>query len=364
MSPIHRRAVLLGIGVGIALGATAACADEPFYKGKRLTILINFAAGGPTDIEGRLFAKHLAKHIDGQPNIVVQNMDGAGGVVGATYLGEVAPKDGTYMGYLSGTSWIYVSEPGRFRVDFKSYEFIAYQPGTTVHFVRTDVPPGMKQPTDIVKAHGLIAGGLSLDTSKDLRLRMGLDMLGVPPYKYVTGYRSSPPARLALQRGEINMFSESPPSYRSVVEPQLVKTGIAIPVWWDEVDTSDPPPPQKQMAGLSIPSFPQLYKKVKGRPPSGQLWEAYKTLFEINSTLQRLIVLPPGAPHAAYAALSKAIEGLNHDKEFAAETLKQIKFVPDYPTGPDMSNKVRSMLHATPEMRAFINDFMRNVPKN
>ena len=55
-------------------------------------------------------------------------------------------------------------------------------------------------------------------------MRLALDMLGVP-FKYVTGYRSSPPARLALQKGEINMFSELPPSYRSVVEPGLVKTG-------------------------------------------------------------------------------------------------------------------------------------------
>src|SRR5256885_7075162 len=58
--------------------ASAAHADEPFYKGKRLTILINFASGGPTDIEGRMFAKHVARHIEGQPNIVIQNMDGAG----------------------------------------------------------------------------------------------------------------------------------------------------------------------------------------------------------------------------------------------------------------------------------------------
>jgi hypothetical protein len=268
------------------------------------------------------------------------------------------------MGYLSGTSWIYVSEPDRFRVDFRSYEFIAYQPGTTVHFVRTDVPPGIKQPADIVKARGLIAGGLSLDTSKDLRLRMGLDMLGVPPYKYVTGYRSSPPARLALQRGEINMFSESPPSYRAVVEPQLVKSGVAIPVWWDDVSLADPPPPQKQMEGLAIPSLPQLHRQVKGVPPSGQLWEAYKTLFEINSTLQRLIVLPPGAPRAAYDALSKAIERLNHDKDFAAEAMKVIEFTPDYPTAPDMSQTVRAMIRATPQMRTFINDYMRNVPKN
>ena len=78
------------LSAAVLLGAvTGAHADDPFYKGKRLTILINFAVGGPTDIEGRLFAKHLARHIDGTPGIVVQNMDGAGGVVGAKYLGEV-----------------------------------------------------------------------------------------------------------------------------------------------------------------------------------------------------------------------------------------------------------------------------------
>ena len=51
------------------------------------------------------------------------------------------------------------------------------------------------------------------------------------------------------------------------------------------------------------------------------------------------------------------------DKDFAAEAMKVIEFVPDYPTGPDMSTTVRAMLHATPEMRAFINDYTRNVPK-
>src|SRR3954470_9182760 len=299
------RAPVATLGVCIAamlVGTSYAHAEEPFYKGKRITVLINFAAGGPTDIEGRLFAKHLAKHIEGQPNIIVQNMDGAGGVVGATYLGEVAPKDGTVAGYLSGTSWIYVSEPERFRVDFKSYEFVAFQPGTTVHFVRTDVAPGLKGPADIVKAKGLIAGGLSIDTSKDLRLRLGLDMLGVP-YQYVTGYRLSPPARLALARGEVHMFSESPPSYRSVVVPQLITPGIAIPVFYDEI--VDPPPASKQLEGLVIPSFPQLYKKIKGTAPAGELWNAYRTLFAMNNAMLRLVALPPGAPRGAYDALSR-----------------------------------------------------------
>ena len=363
MALLRLQAAIAGFCAAVLLTGTIsdAHAADPFYKGKRITLLINFAAGGPTDIEGRLFAKYLVKHIEGEPGIIVQNMDGAGGLVGASYLGEVAPKDGTYIGYLSGTSWLYVSEPERWRVDFRSYEFVAHQPGTTVNFVRTDVPPGMRKPADIIKAKGLIPGGLSIDTSKDLRLRLGLDLLGVP-FRYVTGYRSSAPARLALQRGEINMFSESPPSYRAIVEPALVKTGLAIPVWWDEV--ADPPPPQKQMEGLTIPSYPQLYKEIRGTLPSGPLWEAYKTLFDMNSTLQRLIVLPPGTPRAAYDALRVGIEGLNNDKDFAADALRAIEFVPDCPAAPDMSQKVRAMIRATPEMRAFINEYMRNVPKN
>ena len=340
--------------------APAAAAEEPFYKGKRLTLLINFAAGGPTDIEGRLFAKYLVKHIAGEPQIIVQNMDGAGGLVGAQYLGEVAPRDGSVIGYLSGTAWIYVSDPDRWRVDFRKYEFVAYQPGTTIHFMRTDVPPGMHQPADIAKAQGLIAGGLSADTSKDLRLRLALDMLGVP-YKYVTGYRSSPPARLALQRGEISMYSESPPSYRAVVEPSLVKTGQAMPVFYDEV--ADPPPPSKQLEGLSIPSFPHLHRQIKGTLPSGQLWEAYRVLYDMNSTLQRMIALAPGVPPAALAALRAGIEGLDNDKEFAAEARNTIAFVPDYPVAPDMSQQVRAMMVASPQMRDFINDYMRNPPK-
>src|SRR3977135_1405208 len=108
--PVLALAAVLGLVAG-------AQADEPFYKGKRLTLLINFAAGGPSDIEGRLFAKYLARHIDGQPVIVVQNKDGAGGLVGSTFLGEVGPKDGTMAGYFTGAAWKYVIEPETHHVD-------------------------------------------------------------------------------------------------------------------------------------------------------------------------------------------------------------------------------------------------------
>lgn len=82
-----------------------AAAAAPFYSGKRLSVLINFAPGGSTDIGGRLFAKHIGKHIDGQPAVVIQNMDGAGGLNGALYLGEVAPGSPLVGVNFSASAW-------------------------------------------------------------------------------------------------------------------------------------------------------------------------------------------------------------------------------------------------------------------
>ena len=80
------RAAWIGACAAVALVASAQ-AQQPFYQGKRLTVLINFAPGGPSDIEGRLLAKHIVKHIAGSPQIIVQNKDGAGGLVGTNFVG-------------------------------------------------------------------------------------------------------------------------------------------------------------------------------------------------------------------------------------------------------------------------------------
>jgi len=346
----------------LAVAGPKAFADDPFYRGKRLTILINFASGGPTDIEGRLFAKHLARHVEGQPNIVIQNMEGAGGIVGAKYLGEVAPRDGSMAGYFTGTAFMYALDPERFRVDFKTYEFVATQAGTTVHFVRTDVAPGMKEPADIAKAQGLILGGLSVDTPKDLRLRLAMDMLGVP-FKYVTGYRSSPSARLAFQRGEINFFSESPPSYRGVVDPTLVKTGQAMPVFYDAgFDGKDffIPDPVKD---LLLMNFHELYRKIKGTMPSGEYWEIYKAIISADGIIQRMIVMPPAAPQPAIEALRAAIARVNVDKVYAEEAEKTFGFVPQWAAGPDTPKVAQTALSVPTQVRSFLTDYMKNLPK-
>ena len=208
----------------------------------------------------------------------------------------------------------------------------------------------------------MVAGGLGAENSKDLLMRLGLDMLGVP-YKYVTAYRGSQAARLALQQNEINLYSESPPSYRAVVEPSLVRDGVVIPIWYEGIPHGETFQPPKQMEGLSILPFHELHRRLKGAMPSGQLWDTYRSVHTINGAMQRQVVLPPGAPPAAVAALRAAVERVNDDKEHAEEALRTMGFVPEWVTGADTNKAVREALASPPEMRAFIADYVRRAAK-
>src|SRR3982074_1756628 len=106
-------------------------------------------------------------------------------------------------------------------------------------------------------------------------------MLGVP-YKYVTSYRGSSAARLALQQNEINFYAESPPSYRAGAEPTRVKEGAAIGIWYDANPSGEAGHAPRQVEGLPILSFPELYRKIKGEMPPGLLWDASCIVLTIN----------------------------------------------------------------------------------
>src|SRR6266508_5621147 len=95
----RRMLVVAGL-VALAAGAFSEAAFAQFYKGKTITMIINYPAGGPTDIEGRIVAQHLPAHIAGKPNIIIKNVGGAGGVVGSNQLAEAAPNGDT-MGFFT-----------------------------------------------------------------------------------------------------------------------------------------------------------------------------------------------------------------------------------------------------------------------
>ena len=88
----------LAIAAVLVSADAAAQPAEPFFARKTVTITIGYTAGGSYDLYGRMVARHLGKHIPGQPTVIAQNMPGAGSLKAANYLYEVAPKDGTALG--------------------------------------------------------------------------------------------------------------------------------------------------------------------------------------------------------------------------------------------------------------------------
>ena len=347
--------------LALLLVSTGAEAQQGFYAGKQITILVNYDAGGPTDFEARLMARHLGKHLAGNPSFIIQNMGGAAGLIGAKYLGEVATKDGSMMGYFTGTTQRYVSNPERFNVDFRSYEFVAVVPSGRIHFMRTDVKPGIHQAVDIVKSEDLVVGGLGREQPKDMSMRLTLDLLGVR-YKYVTGYNASAQAMLALQRGEISYYADSPPLYKSKVMP-LIEAGQLLPVFYDPgfngVEFSVP----SYAKGMPILPFQELYKQLKGTTPSGPLWEAYKSLLTVNGTMYRLVALPPGAPKEAVTALRQAVVQLNEDKAYIEEAERTMGEAPEYVSNSDLNDQVRKGLSISPELKAFMDDYVKKGEK-
>ena len=355
------RKAVLAMAASLAMGAafgTAAAAQAPFYRGKQITILVNFAAGGPTDIEARLFTRAITRHVEGKPPIIVRNMDGAGGMVGANYLGEVAPHDGTYIGYFSSVPWLYSIMPSQRRVPFDKYDFVAYQPGTAIHYMRTDVKPGIKSVDQLPSATDLVVGGLSRDNAKDIMMRLTLDMLGVK-YKYVTAYPGSQGVRMALQRGEVNYYAESPAVFRATLQP-LVQQGEIISLYYDPGYDGQSFYVPKQVEGLGIPSYLDVYRKLKGSDPSGPRWDSYLAALSVNNATQRIVVLPPNSPPEAMAALQNAIHAMAKDPDYINEATKAFGYVPDYVAETATNATVRKMLNVKPEVQSFIQGYMKN----
>src|SRR3954462_2078627 len=97
--------VALGLAAAVFLSALPARAEpiEDFYRGKTLRMLIGYGPGGGYDIYGRLVAEVLPRHLPGKPTIIAQTMPGAGSFAAASYIQDVAPKDGTVFGSLAQT---------------------------------------------------------------------------------------------------------------------------------------------------------------------------------------------------------------------------------------------------------------------
>src|SRR5262245_61839703 len=93
-----RQAALAALALAIAGSAVQAQTPEQFYRGKNIDLVIGYPPGGSNDVWGRLLARHLGKHIPGNPNVIPKNTPGAGSFLALNQMANTAPKDGTSIG--------------------------------------------------------------------------------------------------------------------------------------------------------------------------------------------------------------------------------------------------------------------------
>jgi len=343
-----------------ALWTTAFAAEKsPFYQGKTINFVINFATGGPTDIESRIFAKHLSRHILGNPAITIQNMGGGGGLTAVNYIGEVAKADGFTAAYFTGALFQHQIKDPALRVDIGKFGFITGVHGVTVSYIRADVAPGIKKPSDFVKAQKFRAAGLGVSSSKDVRFRLSFDLLGLK-YDYVTGYNNSSDARLAVQRNEAQYHDETLPSYRSQVEPQMVKTNMVTPIYYTDLVA----PSGEILVSRDVPElqpFTYYYKEVVGKLPSGIKYEALKAANMSSTNMTRMVLIPPKAPAESITILRKAFDSLSRDQDFLQDAITAMRFQPRFEVGEAGERLFKQASAVSPEVVNFLRKYIEEA---
>ena len=198
----HARARLACALVAASLAPVGYARAQDDFRGKTITIVASFEAGGPYDFYSRLVARHLGAHLPGAPAVIVQNMPGAGGLRGANYLYNVAARDGTALGIVSQTvavGQVLGTTPG-IQYDARKYSWIG-RINSNVELQQTWHAAAVKSLAD-AKTREVVVGGTGPDSSSVVFPRILNAMFGMK-FKVVAGYEGVNMVSVAMERGEV-----------------------------------------------------------------------------------------------------------------------------------------------------------------
>ncbi len=299
----------------------SACAQQggEFYKGKTITVLVGLNAGGTVDLFARMFSQYLQKHIPSQPPIVVQNMPGAGGLQATNFVAERAKPDGLTILWGPWDPLAQAMKLPNMRARYENFEFLGGTGDTRVLYGRTDVVPGgMKKPVDIAKAGLLNVGALNATDPSGLLAHLALGVLGVKD-KLIIGYRGGNDVFLAMQRGEVQFHSTSITTFRSR-NADFIKSGQGMGIaYLAPVDASGNV--QTNPFITEMPTFPDLYREIHGKAPTGALWDATNWLVNQIGEMTFVGLAPRGVPAEALAELRAAYAAAANDPDFTKKSV-------------------------------------------
>src|SRR5262244_2970931 len=189
-------------GDGFALPAAA----EDFYAGRQINLIVGAGVGGGYDHQARLVARHLGRHIPGNPAIIVQNMPAAGSIAATNYMFSTAPKDGTTIALIQrGMLLAKLTYPGGVRFEIDKFRWLTSLNSETAVTLSWNATSPHRDAKDVFEKELIVGGIVGVDPETTPRLYNSL--LGTK-FKVVTGYNSTAEIALAIERGEVQGIAD------------------------------------------------------------------------------------------------------------------------------------------------------------
>jgi tripartite-type tricarboxylate transporter receptor subunit TctC len=318
------------LSVFIMLGAPSSHAQEgDFFRGKTLNVFIGSGPGGGYDLYGRLIARHIGKHIPGNPTVVAQNRPGAGGFVMSQWLYAAAPKDGLDIGTVPQNAPT-EEALGNSAAKFESAKFLwigRVNSNVPVHYVWHTSP--IKTIED-VRQHELVSGADTPTSTQAVNPRI-LNLIAGTKFRIVTGYGTGAKVRLAVESGEVQAGIAPLALIQSEMSSWLKDGAIRLIVQYS---------PERHASLPDVPASVELAHTDEER--------RILNFFVADSAIGRAVAAPPGVPKNRIDALRRAFDSMIKDPEFIDDTSKRNIEV-DAMSGEKLQAVVTGMLNIPPE---------------
>jgi hypothetical protein len=343
--------------VALVAAVWTPAAHAQFYKGRTVTMIINYPAGGPSDIEGRIVAQHLPSYVPGKPTIVVKNISGAGGVIGTNQLAE-APPNGESIGFFTLDAIAQLVGNPALRVSYADFAIIAGVQNPLVVYIRKDTPPGLKVPADLMKAKEFKALSLNVQNSNTLNQALSLDLLGIK-YQAVPAFRGLKEVETAILQNEGQLANTSLPGWRPV---EASMGDIVMPLWQLAPRGKDGGYPRSP-ALPDLQTFEEFHTAVLGRPPSGFPYEVLRAFSDPLAAMFRTALMPPKTPHDVVAVMRTAFVEMWKDPQFLRDYANIVKTQPIMLSGEEAQDIVGALGNVKPEIKTFLVDYGNRLVK-